>query len=296
MTVTLEKPCFTALAFQETDCDEPLGSKAKAWVRYEGSSWLFKFPRASGEHWAEKLAAQIAGLLELPHAQVELATLQGVPGVASRDILLRGESLVHGNELLCTLIQDYDRDKRWKQIDHSLANIWEAIELRVYFCEEAKRTFAGYLVLDAIIGNTDRHHENWAFVRDIYSRYRLGESYDHGSSLGRELQDTSRKQRCREWILNNAALPQYLQRSHGSIYWDTNDSKGPPPIQLVALALSDALYRPYFLPWLEKLGTPFLAGVHREIDAVPEGWMSPLGREFAKAMVSCSTGMLQRLL
>lgn len=28
----------------------------------------------------------------------------------------------------------------------------------------ARETFVGYLLLDAWIGNSDRHHENWAFI------------------------------------------------------------------------------------------------------------------------------------
>jgi hypothetical protein len=30
--------------------------------------------------------------------------------------------------------------------------------------DDALGLFAGYLLLDALIGNTDRHHENWAVV------------------------------------------------------------------------------------------------------------------------------------
>ena len=45
--------------------------------------------------------------------------------------------------------------------------------------------WAGYLVFDAWIANTDRHHENWGVLidrRDGSSR--LAPSFDHGSSLG----------------------------------------------------------------------------------------------------------------
>lgn len=53
--------------------------------------------------------------------------------------------------------------------------------------------FVGYLVFDTWIGNTDRHHENWAWIlhdnqKDIF----LAPTFDHAASLGRELLDSNR--------------------------------------------------------------------------------------------------------
>ena len=63
---------------------EPMGSKKKFWFRPDDSvrrDWLFKYPRPeTGEHWAEKIAAEIATTLETPHAKVELAVFQGDRG------------------------------------------------------------------------------------------------------------------------------------------------------------------------------------------------------------------------
>jgi hypothetical protein len=33
-------------------------------------------------------------------------------------------------------------------------------------------TFVGYLLLDAWIGNGDRHHENWRFIATVDPQYR----------------------------------------------------------------------------------------------------------------------------
>ena len=54
--------------------------------------------------------------------------------------------------------------------------------------------FVGYLVLDALIGNTDRHEENWAVVETEETR-RLAPSFDHASSLGFLLSDSQRQER-----------------------------------------------------------------------------------------------------
>ena len=58
---------------------EAMGSKNKFWFRGDnGPEWLFKFPQANtGQHWSEKIAAEVADQLDVLHARVELAQFQG---------------------------------------------------------------------------------------------------------------------------------------------------------------------------------------------------------------------------
>ena len=59
---------------------EDMGSKDKFWYLHpteEEGYWLFKYPRCNtGEHWAEKIAAEVADLLGISHARVELAIFE----------------------------------------------------------------------------------------------------------------------------------------------------------------------------------------------------------------------------
>jgi hypothetical protein len=55
--------------------------------------------------------------------------------------------------------------------------------------------FASYLVLDALIGNTDRHHMNWGVLDDPGSPRVLAPTFDHASSLGFLLSDEQRNLR-----------------------------------------------------------------------------------------------------
>lgn len=71
--------------------DEPMGSKDKFWLEMPDDPlpWLFKYSRinqgeTTGEHWSEKLAAELADLLKLDHAKVELAYFAGKWGCISR--------------------------------------------------------------------------------------------------------------------------------------------------------------------------------------------------------------------
>ncbi len=59
----------------------------------------------------------------------------------------------------------------------------------------ASAGFANYLALDALIGNTDRHHENWAVLWGTDDPPRLAPTFDHASSMGFQLDDDERRAR-----------------------------------------------------------------------------------------------------
>lgn len=70
---------------------EQLGTKEKFWFSMdtEPKLWLFKFSRAgTGEHWSEKCAAELCHLLGIPHAEYELALIDGRYGVISPNMIL----------------------------------------------------------------------------------------------------------------------------------------------------------------------------------------------------------------
>ena len=204
---------------------EYMGSKEKFWHNSpfgdNHREWLFKYPRPnSGEHWAEKIAAEVAEHLEIPHARVELAEFQGIRGSTSELFLEERELLFHGNELLEVVISGYDPEKRFRQSNHTLANIWLVLEDSEVF----QIQFAEYLLLDAIIGNTDRHHENWGVLVEQTpwgADWRLAPSFDHASSLGRELPEERR-----ERFLREGRVGSYSERATGGIYWSEEDRNG----------------------------------------------------------------------
>lgn len=119
-------PIFT-LQTDSPELIEQLGSKQKFWFRWAGDEqpWLFKFAReGTGEHWAEKIAAEVAVLLQVPAARVELAQFMEKRSLASRSFVRRKEGfdLVHGDELLGGHVIGYDRSKVFRQTSHSLNN------------------------------------------------------------------------------------------------------------------------------------------------------------------------------
>ena len=270
---------------------EPMGTKDKFWYQEperDDSFWLFKFPRENtGEHWAEKMAAEVAGLLEIPHARVELAEVElgrdvvyAQRGSVSESFLAAGSRLIHGNEILAIALPGYDRDMRFGQSQHTLSNILSVLGQlnEMGLLEEVALTeICKYLVLDPIIGNTDRHHENWGlkFV-DTPGELSLtvAPSFDHATSLGRELSDERR-----ERILSEGGLSNYWRRGRGGVYWSEGDRYGPSPLQLVRLAYREhqELFHP-ILTRLTSVDPEDFAGI---VERVPAGWMSSEARRFA---------------
>ena len=273
--------------------EEDLGTKEKFWYRRpgeHGKDWLFKMPRQdTGEHWAEKIAAEVATLLGVAHASVELAVLrdgsQERRGSVSESFVSANQELWHGNQIMEWAVAEYDPSIRRGQSDHSLENIWDSFG-RVFVepggAREARVAFAGYLVLDAVIGNTDRHHENWGLLIHRVGdrrRGRLAPSFDHASSLGRELLDTRRAM-----LLQENRVGWYSKRGRGGIYWGRHKQVGASPIGLVRRAAED--YPAYFAAFPARLARLRSPLVREIVDRVPADWMSDRAREFAVHLVA----------
>lgn len=287
---------FISLAADAVLAPEEMGSKRKGWVRIPGDdeSWLFKYSRLSagvvtGEAWAEKVGAELAGLLGLPHARVELATLAGDLGCISRrfdELAQRGTELVHGNDLLAGMVTGYEKDKARKQSEHTLDNILTAVSRVITDAgrqNESMTNLAGYVVLDALILKTDRHHENWALLRTIEADgavlHRIAPTFDHASSLARN----EPSERVSEWLKEVWRPVWYANRAPGAIYLRPGDKSGANPLQLAKI--SARKWPAYFRPWLEQLrAIPF--GACQEIVAhIPDAVMHNSHKRFATRLL-----------
>ena len=94
------------------EAPEATGTKPKFWLEHpEFGKCLFKQARSNtGEDWSEKIAAEIAQLLGLPHhAKQELATYREHPGTLSPLIIPAKGSLTHGNDILAGIVSNYPR-------------------------------------------------------------------------------------------------------------------------------------------------------------------------------------------
>ena len=281
---------------------EEMGSKDKFWYLHpkkEKEYWLFKYPRPNtGEHWAEKVAAEVAALLEIPHARVKLAVFENDKGSVTKSFAQEGQTLVHGNQVLALALRDYDPKQKFHQSSHTLANIWQVMD-RVFVKPEnahkAKSNLADFLILDAVIGNVDRHHENWGVLLrwnrtedDQDVDLSVTPSFDHASSLGREFEDTKRDR-----LLAEIGIGAYVEKGRGAIFWSEDDRHGPSPLELVRRATSE--YPEHFRPALKKLENLDKKYLDDLVHRVPGDWMSPSARKFAIALMRYNLEQLQEL-
>lgn len=304
---TLDPYPIISLHKDDVLAPEEMGSKRKGWVQVSTDStpWLFKHARLSngevtGEHWAEKVAAEVAEVLLIPHARVELATLDGALGCISRrfsELAQPGAELIHGNDLLAGAVLGYDRTKHFRQSDHTVENILAAIANVLPSHEEqatAFRQMAGYLILDAIILNTDRHHENWALMRsrspDGKYIHRVAPTFDHASSLGRN----EPVEKVGQWLREADRFEWYAARGRGAIFIKPTDAHGANPLRLFEVAVRR--WPRYFQPWGKMLQNVGLDRILSVVDRVPDHVMDPRHRAFAKGLLVVTFGRIRRAL
>lgn len=203
--------------------DEPGGRDPnKKWLAADADAprhlhWLWKSRQTTGDgsqsaltDCAEVFVSRLASRLQIPAAYCRFAICDGEWGVISRNVTPEGFSLNTGAAYLPE-VEGYERD----QIDSALGrrpgrmrrdsgytlNTVQAVLSDVapppgIGGVTAFGVFAGYLVLDALVGNTDRHPGNWALLEaDADASRHLAPTYDHGSALGAGLTDDNRRTR-----------------------------------------------------------------------------------------------------
>lgn len=289
---------------------EQMGTKPKFWFSRGGEMWLFKATRpGQGEHWAEVIAASLAEELGVPHAPYELASWRDKDGalksgVVTRHLVPEGFDLVHGNELLAEQDPAYPlAGARYVRTqEHTIEAVRavigaEGVGLPIGW--EAPQgigspvdVFGGYLLLDAWIGNTDRHHENWALVVNLVEGLRyLAPTFDHASSLGAHERDEQRQRRL-ESRDPGFRVEGYVQRSdaRSALYLRAGEARPLPLIDAFRAWSAHC----HCDPWLARLQATEELAVQDIIERVPGPEMSGPARAFAQAILRANKERILR--
>ena len=136
--------------------------------------------------------------------------------------------------------------------------------------------FSGYLMLDALIANQDRHHENWAAVWDGDTLH-LAPTFDHGASLARNLSDEERYERL-ETRDRGRQIPHFAGRARSAFYADRSASRPLSTFDAWWTFSQRVPNEAYH--WLERLEQIELADVEDILDQVPPDRMSSISRRF----------------
>jgi len=282
------------------DTIEQLGTKEKFWFYDEkdGTTKLFKIGRhGTGENWSEKATSELAKLLGLPCAEYEFATWKEKEGVISRLFVPRNGRLVHGNEVLEKVIENYPKNKFYKvreyKISTALAIIRGVAELPLGYeknkiIQNPLDLFVGYLMFDCWISNPDRHHENWGFVLDIINKtIHLAPTYDHASGLGCRVSD---KERIERLNTNDKrySVGTFVGKTKSAFY-----DKGLKQLKTIEVFLIAAKQnRKVAEFWLNKLESISYSEIKNIFTKIPKKLISGPAIDFALAILEANKNRL----
>lgn len=219
---------------------ETIGQSPAVWLRNPDGDyttnhhWLFKPVEVhsngseQGGDWAEKAASEIAKLLDIPAAEVELASYNGTRGSISRNVkpefwdMWSGRLWLDANTEITYSSAEASKSKRKKGASkgYSLTNIHKSLVPMgppPGHSGSSSMTgfgvFCSYLLLDALIANRDRHEDNWAVLVETIGEPNphLCPAFDHAGSLGYQLTDPGRQKMLdaeggvNRWVLGGTA-------------------------------------------------------------------------------------------
>jgi hypothetical protein len=263
--------------------------------------WLFKPVEihANGERqggdWAEKVVAEIARELQIPTAEIELAVRDGVAGSISRNVKPEFWDMWSGRLWLdadpavgySSALATKSKRIRGSSVGYDLPSISTVLNAvgPVSGFEFTKdmtgfQVFVGYLLLDALVANRDRHEDNWAVVVPAVGDFepRMSALFDNAGSLGYQLNDDGRHR-----ILNeDGGLARWAARGTA---WRFHSPTAATPVSLVELAIQ-ALQMSgngADLPWLSRIESLSSEALDSILDRMPE--MSEAARIFAREIV-----------
>jgi hypothetical protein len=170
--------------------------KSKAMIKY--NKYLNCTELAS-----EKIAYEIAKVLKFKCAKIELAIdKDGTLGILNYYFLKKGT--VHSDALFYLRKMGNDRSEY-----HNLKNVLNFLEAQN---KQVVNDFLKIMLFDSLIGEQDRHEENWGITKSL-NEVSLSPIYDNGCSLLRD-QSTNLD----ELLHYPEKMNKYIQKSTSLIY------------------------------------------------------------------------------
>lgn len=292
---------------REIDNIEPLGTKWKFWYDDpDGKAYLFKAARSDGpdgtpvlrygEDWAEKIVSEIAFRLDIPCVKYDLATYEGWNGVITPIMTSEGEELVHGNQLINHYLNKKSMvkevDNRAHTVETVVATLNESQILKpkswssLPGIKQPIDFFIGYLMLDTLVSNQDRHQQNWGVIQTANATVHLSPTFDHAASLGRNESDERREQ-----ILNGGDngfnIEKYVCRAKSLLY-----SNGKRLKTIDAFSQMGAFSISAKHAWLEKLSKLEESEIVDIVQKIPCDIMTTMSKDFAISLILANKSRL----
>ena len=173
------------------------GSEKKRTLIYAGKTYMVKFPDPVRS--PKKTTLSYINNQFSEHVGCEIFRLLGIPAqntflARCIDPTSKKEKIVVACELFCQdgsgnfiefssfLLNDTDSNTRRENTVEDVMEVLDHSPL-LQNREQIKDYFWDMFVVDAFIGNTDRHFDNWGLIESLDGRFSPAPIYDCGSSL-----------------------------------------------------------------------------------------------------------------
>ena len=160
------------------------GAEKKFEIIIDGHRYIVKFQKNSEvgltyNYVSEYLGSHIFQVIGIPVQETFLGTYDGANVVVMKNFLEPGDALVSFNGVGESSLE---RDKEIYQYSYEDITAMLQENMRSTNVEETIDRFWDMFIVDALIGNFDRHGGNWGFIKRN-NQYRIAPMYDNGSSL-----------------------------------------------------------------------------------------------------------------
>ena len=160
------------------------GSERKLGILINGEPYMLKFQKNTkfgkrNNHICEFLGSHIFELLGINAHKTYLGIYNGEFVVACKDFAVNGYEFVPFNDVGESTIET-DKEK----YQYSYEDIISLLEKnkKITNVDETISIFFEIYIIDALLGNFDRHGANWGFLKKD-NKYKLAPVFDNGSSL-----------------------------------------------------------------------------------------------------------------
>ena len=155
--------------------------------------YMFKLSRSiewcPWQFWVEIIAYRLGCLIgvKVPPAHVGYTAQYGLDEIPAYGSLIEwfydenSDVFIHGGQFMVQLIEDYDRDKGKK---HNFNSVSAFVQIPDFV-----KHWTGVFVLDTLIANTDRHHDNWGIVlqggkaKPDKAKMSFAPAFDNGTAM-----------------------------------------------------------------------------------------------------------------
>lgn len=130
------------------------------------------------------------------------------------------EHYIPGGDYMTRMIPGYERKKGEQHNVDSIIELMDELSSRGTLVDEWRKWWCDTFLFDALIGNTDRHQDNWGLLWIDDSKARMAPVFDNGTSLGHEIFPAKMLQ-----IIDPIRLESYIERGCHHVRWHIGDDR-----------------------------------------------------------------------